>query len=112
MSTLQQHIAPIANLIAQLRELEGLREQVEKAEQARSPPPNLASAWPRRPENLLGAEGSAAPGNARAARFRAVAVPAEGNLRPRSEMEIPGFTTRKSDRIFTNQLFISTDQAG
>jgi hypothetical protein len=39
MSTLQQYIARIANLIAQLRELEGLREQVEKAEQARSPPP-------------------------------------------------------------------------
>jgi hypothetical protein len=37
MTTLQQHIAPIANLIAQLRELEGLREQVKKAEQARSP---------------------------------------------------------------------------
>jgi hypothetical protein len=32
MSTLQQHIALIANLIAQLRELDRLREQVRKAE--------------------------------------------------------------------------------
>jgi hypothetical protein len=43
MNSLQQRLAAItdtaANLKAQLLELEGLREQVEKAEQARSPPP-------------------------------------------------------------------------
>ena len=32
MSTLQQHIALLANLIAQLRELDRLREQVREAE--------------------------------------------------------------------------------
>jgi hypothetical protein len=36
---------------------------------------------------------------------------ARKSLWPRSKMEIPGFTTRKSDRIFTNHLFISPDQA-
>jgi hypothetical protein len=35
MITLEQRIAPIANLIAQLRELNQLREQVRKAELAR-----------------------------------------------------------------------------
>jgi hypothetical protein len=34
MSTLEQRIAPIANLIAQLRELKELRERVRKAELA------------------------------------------------------------------------------
>jgi hypothetical protein len=35
MSTLEQQIAPIASLIAQLRELDRLREEVKKAELAR-----------------------------------------------------------------------------
>jgi hypothetical protein len=34
MSTLEQRIAPMANLIAQLRELNQLRERVRKAELA------------------------------------------------------------------------------
>jgi hypothetical protein len=35
-----------------------------------------------------------------------------GNPERRTEMKIPGFTTRKSDRIFTDQPRISTDQPG
>ncbi len=35
MSSLQQRIAAVADLVAQLRELERLREQVRKAELAR-----------------------------------------------------------------------------
>jgi hypothetical protein len=38
MSTLQQHIALIADLLAQLRELDRLREQVREAELRRSRP--------------------------------------------------------------------------